>query len=276
MQGLRLLLLGMAVIVLAALGLRLTLAPRPQAPTPAPPVNADVKPPPTRQPASPSLAAARTAIEASLRTAPDLSRAFEALRAQFPAVATHALDEAAEQANRTGEAVSPDDLLANATRDLRQGSGVLAAKASPAGLGAIFDAKAAILAELAKGDPRVCADYLFGGTSPDYATFAASHRDLEAKVALAGIAATAEGRTLNQDHGPPMPDDFKALETGLAAKGLSADEIAALLDGKSLDPPLPDAKLCSNAQTYLDVLKALPDAVRLRLYGATAEALARS
>ena len=94
--------------------------------------------------------------------------------------------------------------------------------------------------------------------------------------AMASILATAEGRKLKIERGAPTPDDFKLMEAGLAAKGLSPEEIAALLDGKSLDPPLPDERLCSDARTYLDVIKTLPEDVRLRVYGLSAELLARS
>ncbi len=278
MNALRFVLIGLAALILATLVWRLPKGPRQPAPAPvaqsAPPP--DVGGPARIAGAGLSVDAARTSLESALRQAPELSHAFDALRTQFPAIADHTLASAAARLSQTGETTSPDDLLAAATRDLRQTSGVLAAAAGPLALSAMFDTKAAILANLAQGNQRVCADFLYGAVSPEYADFAAGHRALEAQAALASITATAEGRKLRMDRGAPSPSDFKQVEDGLSAKGLSADEIAALLDGKSLDPPLSDDRLCANARTYLDVLKSLPDDARLRIYGLTAELLARS
>ena len=62
----------------------------------------------------------------------------------------------------------------------------------------------------------------------------------------------------------------------MAAKGLSQAEIEALLDGKTPDPPLPEARLCKAGRVYLEMLKTLPEPVRLRIYALAVELMARS
>ena len=215
-------------------------------------------------------------IVAVLAAAPDLARAFDALRAQFPAVADRTLSEATEAYRTSGVAPTPDDLFASGMRDLRLSAGVLAAKAGPEALGAIFEVKAKVLADLEQADPRICADYLYGGTSPEFADFQAAHRSLIATAALATIDAMADGRSRQKAWGEPSADDFQVIETALAKRGLSQEEIASLLDGRAPNTPPTDERLCDNARTYLDVLKAMPADARNRVYGLTAELLARS
>lgn len=250
----------------------------PEAATPpaAPPAEATPPAPsaPAAAPVADEAATARAKLLAALKEAPDLDAVFSQLQADYPAVAEQALTAVAKpDASRPA---SPDDLVSTAMHDLRQSSGVLAAKAGPAPLSAIFDTQASILADLQQADARLCADYLFGGTSPEYADFAAGHRALMARMDRATLDAIADGRRAPVDRDAPTPEDFKQVETGLAAKGLSPDEIAALLDGKSLDPPPTDDRLCGNARAYLDVLHGLPEEVRMRIYGLSADLLARS
>ncbi|UDL95670.1 hypothetical protein LGH83_05510 [Lichenihabitans sp. PAMC28606] len=279
-----------------------TVAPTPPAPIPTVPARPaptqqsaatpDISPP-TSSPAQPAETTAATAtapdpattavsdaqrgrVEKAMQDAAELTPTFDRIKNAFPAVAQRAVDGAAAKLKADTDRPSPDDVFANAVRDLRQSSGVLAAKAGPDSLGAIFDKQSAMLAELSQTDPHLCADYLYGGTSPAYADFAAGHRALVAQAAEATLGAILDGRKQQIDHGTPSPDDFKLVEDGLTAKGLSADEISALLDGKSLDPPLPDDRLCGNARTYLSVLHDLPLDPRLRVYGLAAELLARS
>ena len=61
-------------------------------------------------------------------------------------------------------------------------------------------------------------------------------------------------------------------------RGLGLDDaaIAALLDGREPDPPLPDDRLCDAGLVYFQALKSLPDESRLRLYALAAELMARS
>lgn len=308
MKLLRIVLLGLAAIVFAALGWRVG-TDRPRRGPPAVAIDAPVAPAPRVAPTPPAVPApprpvasaqapgaaspspavsggegegtmspetAHQRIEAILRTAPDLAGAFDLLRAEFPLPADRSLAAAAEALRTTGDAPSPDDVFAATMRELRQSAGVLAAKAGAEALAAVFDMKAAMLADLEQADPRICADYLFGGTSPEFADFAAGHRALIAKAALANVQAMADGRTRQAAWDPPSPEDFKLIETALAARGLTADEIGALLDGKASATPLTDAQLCSNSRTYLDVLRAMPLDARNRVYGLAAELLARS
>jgi hypothetical protein len=249
-------------------------APATTAPAPASLPAADATP------AGPGLAVsaqdAHAKIVAALDSAPDLARAFDALKAQFPAVADRTLAAATETYRTSGTLPSPDDLFAEAMRDLRLSAGVLAAKAGPDALGAIFEAKAKVLADLEQADPRICADYIYGGTSPEFADFQAGHRALIAANALATIEAMADGRARQKTWPQPSADDFNWIEGALGKRGLSSDEVAALLDGRSPATPPTDTRLCDNARTYLDVLKSMPADGRNRIYGLTAELLARS
>lgn len=262
----------------------------PKVPAPAP-VVAPSSPPTTPAPAAPMAPTApvdpskpasgkvvedgRAAVLAVMAGASDLSRAFALLQAEFPAVAERAVTTA-EVATGKGASPTADDILADAMRDLRLSSGVLAARAGPEALGSLFDAKAATLADLEAADPRMCADYVFGGSSPEFNAFALSHRGLVARQDLATIAAMADGRVKRISWEAPSTDDFAALESALKGKGLSAAEVAAVLDGKNPDPPLPDARVCANARAYLDAMRSLPTDSRNRVYGLAADLLARS
>ena len=257
-------------------------APQVPAPVPAvPPVSPEApaaSAPSEPPPSQPGMTAqeAQAKVVAILAQAPELERAFDVLKAQFPAVAERSLAEATEAFRASGAPPTPDDLFADAMLDLRQSAGVLAAKAGTDALGAIFEAKAAVLAELEQADPRICADYLYGSTSPEFADFEVAHRGLVAQTALTTIAAMVDGRSRQVKRNEPSPEDFKAIEVALGRKGLSTDEVAALLDGRTPDNPPSDARLCDNARTYLDVVKAMPPDARDRVYGLTAELLARS
>lgn len=313
MNSLRLALLGLAVIVFAALGWRLAVGPSrpgasrqavaagPEVSEPAPPAVTPVPEPatPSPPPGSPGPVAphapsppaaptsppapsrssdddARHAILAGLQAAPDLLRVYGQIEAQFPAVAERSL-AAAAAALRAGEAApAPDDFLAATLRELRLSAGVLASRAGPDALAALFEVKAATLADLEAADPRICADYIFGGSSPEFNDFTIAHRALVARGALATITAMADGRTRQMRWDPPSDADYAMIETALRAKGLSADEIAAVLDGKSLDPPPSDTRLCDNARAYYAAMQGLPADARNRVYGFAADLLARS
>ncbi len=211
-----------------------------------------------------------------LKAAPDLARVFDLVKAEFPAVAERSLASAAETLRTTGALPSPDDFVAGAMRDARLSAGVLAARAGPEALAAIFEAKAATLADLEAADPRICADYVYGGTSPEFNDFAVSHRALVARADLATLTAMADGRTRQLSWDTPSAEDYAQIEAALKTKGLSADEIAAVLDGKSLETPPSDTRLCDNARAYLDAMRAMPAEARNRVYALAAELLARS
>ena len=70
--------------------------------------------------------------------------------------------------------------------------------------------------------------------------------------------------------------DFQSLDHALVDKGLSRPEIDALLDGKTPQPPIPDATMCEAGQSYLATLATLPASVRTRLYGLAVDLMAKS
>ncbi len=256
----------------------------PPAPQPVAPPTPQPQPPgpqPSGLPAGPGRTEAapdpnRAAVEARLQAAPDLARVFALMQTEFPAVADRSLAAAADIVRKTGQPPTPDDMIAAAMRDARLSAGVLAARAGPEALAAIFEAKAATLADLQAADPRICADYVYGGTSPEFNDFAVTHRALVARADIATLAAMADGRTRHMSWDTPSPDDYALIETTLRQKGLSADEIGAVLDGKSFDHPPSDTRVCDNARAYLDAMRAMPSDARNRVYGLAAELLARS
>lgn len=253
----------------------------PAAPPVTPPSPQLPGPQPSSLPAGPGrvgapLDADRATVQARLQAVPDLARVFALMRTEFPAVADRSLTAAVDALRKTGQPPSPDDMIAAAMRDARLSAGVLAARAGPEALAAIFEAKAATLADLEAADPRICADYVYGGTSPEFSDFALSHRALVARADIATLAAMADGRNRHMSWDTPSPEDYALIETQLKQKGLSADEIGAVLDGKSFDHPPSDTRLCDNARAYLDAMRAMPIDARNRVYGLAAELLARS
>ena len=158
----------------------------------------------------------------------------------------------------------------------RRPRGVLAAKADSGPLGRIFDAQAAWLDALAKDDPRLCVDFLYGGASDAFLEFAGRNRPLLADMAQAFLAAILDGRDKKPDRPAPSPEDVASLEQALAAAGLGKPAIDALLDGKAAEPPLPDETMCEAGRVYLKTLRALPEDQRLRFYGLAVELMARS
>ena len=99
---------------------------------------------------------------------------------------------------------------------------------------------------------------------------------LAGEMAIAGLDAIVDGQAKKNTRQAPSDADFALLEKGMAAKGLSQAEIEALLDGKTPDPPLEDARLCQAGRVYLEMLKTLPEPVRLRIYALAVELMARS
>jgi len=95
-------------------------------------------------------------------------------------------------------------------------------------------------------------------------------------MAIAGLDAIVDGQAKKNERQPPTDADFLLLEKAMAGKGLSQPEIEALLDGKTPNPPLEDARLCQAGRVYLEMLKTLPEPVRLRIYALAVELMARS
>jgi hypothetical protein len=229
---------------------------------------------PAAPPADPQ-ATARSEVETALRGATEYQRFFDHLRLAFPSDYESVLEAFVRERMGGGEP-NVDYYLSEAVRQLRQSRGVLAAKAEGPALARIFDLRLDVVRAIAAEDARLCVAFLYGDADQDFHDFAARRRTLVAEMALAGLEAIASGRAKNIQRTAPSDEDFRALEAALAARGLGKVEIGALLDGKTPDPPLEDKRMCAAGLTYLEVLRALPETIRLRIYGLAVELMARS
>lgn len=226
-------------------------------------------------PAEP-LSVARQKIEAEIdRESPDYAGFFERLHAILPTEYDEILDGFAKQAVDGGDVSNVDSLVSQAVRDVRLSNGVLAANADSRALSRIFDVQLGMMQVLAAKDPRLCVDFLYGGASQAFLAFSSHNRRLIAAMAIAGLEAIGSGRANQIQRQPPSDADFNALESAMKAQGLTETEITAILDGKTPDPPIPDARMCTVGQIYLKTLAALPEPVRLRIYGLAVELMAR-
>jgi hypothetical protein len=269
MPNLRLSLLALAALVALFLSWSYFFARQPGPPPEAVGVGSGQK-------ASPQAAAAvRRLLDTDFVTTAEFAPFFERFKTAFPAEYETSLAAFSQRAASAGEIGSPDLLVSEATRALRQSRGILAAKAGGPALDHIFEVQLAILRALASANPRLCANYLFGGESADFLKFSASHRELVATMAMAGLDAIKDGEINRIERAEPAAQDFQALEEGLRAKGLATSEIEALLDGKS-DPALDDARMCRAGGIYLETLAALSEEPRRRIYGLAVELMARS
>ena len=52
--------------------------------------------------------------------------------------------------------------------------------------------------------------------------------------------------------------------------------IEALLDGRSPEPAVEDARMCAAGRIYLETLRELPEEIRMRIYALAVELMARS
>jgi hypothetical protein len=206
----------------------------------------------------------------------EYQRFFDRMRLTLPSQYETTLDSFADRLVATGKEQSADVYLSEAVRDLRLARGALAAKADGAPLARIFDVQLAMLDALSKTDQRLCVDFLYGGASDAFYQFSARNRQLAGDMAVAGLEAIVDGQAKRNLRQPPSDADFLLLEKAMAAKGLSQAEIEALLDGKTPDPPLDDSRLCRAGRVYLEMLKTLPEPVRLRIYALAVELMARS
>ena len=221
-----------------------------------------------------SFPADQQAVVARINAAPEYTRFFQRLGEAFPKDRARLLEGFAAK-TADAPALAADTYLAETVRHLGQTRGVLAAKASPAALTRIFALQADMAAALAKEDARLCVDIIYGGESQGYYEFAANHRALVAAYARAGLDAIIDGQASKTERDKPSDADFKELEAALAKAGLSQVQIDAFLDGKLPDPPQPDADLCRAGLVYFDVLKGLPEPLRLRIYALTLELMAK-
>ncbi len=219
---------------------------------------------------------ARQMVETAIAQTPEYARYFARLRETFTQDYEATLAEFATRLSDTKLEQSVDYYLSEAVRRLRQSHGGLAAKADPEAMGKVFAKQLEVLQAVAREDKKMCVAFLYGATNLDFQRFAAAQRPLVAEMAIANLDAMANGQAKNVARAQPNEADFKTLETALAARGLGKPEIDALLDGKMPDPPLDDAKMCAAGQTYLEVLRTLPEASRTRIYGLALELMAKS
>ncbi len=208
-----------------------------------------------------------------LREAPDYQAFFSAMRAGFPAEWIKALRETAAQGGLQ-KADGVDLLMSESVRLARQNSGLLAAKAGGAALDTLFARLLQVARQLAAGDAALCLDYLNGAPADRFVAFAALHRGLMGAQALAGLEAMEDGGREKIQRDAPGPSDFDDLEKALKARGLPAQAIALLLDGKPPETPIPDDQACANGLAYLETLAALPEPQRMRLYALAVQLMA--
>lgn len=272
MKALRFVLLAIALTVVAGLGWRL----RHPDWSPQTMANGHTSTPDTPSASKPDPSEARALVLSRMADAPTYSPFFEQMRAAFPSDYLGLVDRSSLDVENGAHVPNPDRLITDAMRRLRQSRGILAAQAEAQPLSELFLAQSALLDVLADESPGTCVDFLYGGTSPDFMAFAAKHRDLVERLALASLDAVVSGKMHHVDREQPRPEDFDSLAASLKSQEFSEDEIAAVLDGKTFDPPLPEARLCAAGRTYLRALATMPEDARLRVYALSAALLARS
>jgi len=218
----------------------------------------------------------RSKIELQLAQSPDYRRFFDQLKLVLPTEYATVLDSFARRAAKQGETDNIDSMMSDAVRALRISHGFLAAKANGPMLQKIFAVQLQMMQALATKDARLCVDFLNGNVSRGFFDFSAQNRALVTDMALAGLNAINDGQQSKIERTAPNDADFQQLEKSLRDKGLSSQEIEALLDGKTADPPVADPRMCEVGQTYLQTLSELPEPIRFRLYGLAIELMARS
>jgi hypothetical protein len=232
---------------------------------------------PPEPPAAEPLALARGSIEKEIaRDAPDYAVFFARLQSALPSQYDAILDDFAKESLDGKDVRNVDSLLSQAVREVRVSNGILAAKADGPALAHIFDVQLAMMQALAATDPKLCVDFLYGGASQAFFTFSATHRPLVADMAIAGLDAIVSGRTNGIQRDPPGDADFNQLSNAMKAQGVNDAEVAAILDGKQPNPPIPDARMCAVGQIYLKTLGSLPEQARLRIYALAVSLMARS
>lgn len=231
--------------------------------------------PPTETKVAPPKDAARAAVEQTIADTPDIARFFDRLRLALPGEYETAIAALAARQS-SGNRDSADYDLSQAVKTLRQSRGALAAKADGSALTKVFENQLAVLKALAGRDAHLCVDFLYGGASEAFLKFSAENRPLVADLAIAGLEAILDGKDRNIARATPSEADFQIFETALRQNGLGTPEIGALLDGKAPEPPIPDDRMCSAGQTYLQTLLQMPDDVRARIEALAVDLMARS
>ncbi len=278
---LRLALLSLAAIIAVALAIGLFMdAGRQLEPRPIQSPIAAAAPAAPTAPASVTsdepLRQARESVEREIAAkAPEYAVFFDRLHGALPAEYDTIVNGFAREA-LDGKDLSIDALLSQAVRDLRVSNGILAAKADGPALSHIFDIQLRMMQALAGTDPKLCVDFLYGGASQAFFAFSAAHRPLVADMAIAGLEAIGSGRANQIDRDAPTDTDFNQLSSAMKSQGVNDAEVAAILDGKTPNPPIPDARMCTVGQIYLKTLAALPEQSRLRIYALAVSLMARS
>lgn len=220
--------------------------------------------------------AARQEIETLIAATPEYRPYFARLRETLTSDYEQALEDFAARYAKTRQKQTADYYLAETMRRLRQTRGALAAKADKEPLTQLFVSQLEVLRALGQEDKKTCVAFLYGATDLDFQNFAATRRILVADMALAALEAMVSGEQRQIEREQPTATDFRVLEVALADHGLGRQEIDALLDGKMTDPPLDDARMCAAGQTYLEVLRTLPEAARLRIFALSVQLMAKS
>lgn len=219
---------------------------------------------------------ARAAVEEQLGRAVEHRAFFVAFRQGFSGDYETVVTQFSRRAQETGRLDAPERYVAESLRALRRSKGLLAAQADDDRLARVFATQKALLDAMGETDAHLCVEFLFGHAGRAYDAFAARHRQLVARMAHAQIEAMVEGRARRIVRRAPDAGDFALLERALQERGLDQAAIETLLDGKPPPAPTPDTVLCRAGRVYHETLRALPDDVRLRIYGLAVEALARS
>jgi hypothetical protein len=223
-----------------------------------------------------ALAVSRQAIADRMSGAPEFADFVARLASTYPADRNRLLDAFARRAVATRSIEGPETYVSDTLRALRRDRGITASRASPEKLARVFEAQANLLSGLAKVDKRLCVDFLLGQASPAFMDFAGRNKTLLANMAATSLDAMIDGDGQRIERDPPGDADFDQLEAALAKHGLGKPEIGALLDGRLPDPPIPEATLCDAGLVYFDVLKAMPDDARMRLYALAIQAMSKS
>lgn len=220
--------------------------------------------------------AARQEIETLIATTPDYARYFARLRETFTSDYEQTLDDFASRYAKSRQKQSVDYYLSETMRRMRQSHGALAAGADKEPLTQLFVAQLEVLRALGQEDRKTCVAFLYGATNLDFQNFASTRRVMVSDMALAMLEAMISGGQRQIQREQPTATDFRVLEVALADHGLGRQEIDALIDGKMTDPPLEDARMCAAGQTYLEVLRTLPEAARLRLFALSVQLMAKT
>ena len=217
----------------------------------------------------------RLAIERALAQASAYAPVFERMREEFPGDYERQMNEFIRQARRNG-VQSADFYSVETIRSLRHRRGLVAARAGSAKLMQVFDIQGQMLDALAKVSPALCVNFLYGDTGATFYGFAAENRQLIAGMALAAIEAAADGAKHSFERATPSARDFDLLDKALIARGLSRDEVNALLDGEMPTTPPSDARLCEAGRLYIEAMRKLPEGPRLRIQALAISIMARS